>query len=145
MFAVDTNVLVYAHFDLYPQHQRARRFVEVHLLGDDDWCMGWQVYYEYLRIVTHPKIHKAPLTLAQAIGDLDVYVRSPRCQMLSHTPQHRQILEAVTRRVEAVSGNLVHDCHYAALLHEHGIQTIYTADADFRRFDFLEVIDPTAA
>jgi predicted nucleic acid-binding protein len=45
--------------------------------------------------------------------------------------------------VPATAGNLVHDCHYAALLREHGIKRLYTADADFKRFDFLDVVDPT--
>ena len=44
----------------------------------------------------------------------------------------------------AIAGNLVNDCHYAALLREHGIKTIYSADRDLRRFEFLEVLDPTS-
>jgi predicted nucleic acid-binding protein len=30
----------------------------------------------------------------------------------------------------------------AILMREHGISTIYTRDADFRRFPFLQVVDP---
>ena len=39
---------------------------------------------------------------------------------------------------------LVHDFHTAVLMREHGVATIYTRDVDFRRFGFLEVIDPLA-
>ena len=39
-------------------------------------------------------------------------------------------------------GNLVPDTHLAALLRQHGVATLYTRDRDFRRFDFLSVIDP---
>ena len=34
------------------------------------------------------------------------------------------------------------DAHVAALMFEHGIGTIYTHDADFKRFHGIEVVDP---
>lgn len=143
MFAVDTNIFVYAHFDEYPRHRKARRFCEREILGGSDFCLGWQVVYEYLRIATHPRVHRRPLTLAEALADLAHYLASDRCHVLAHTPQHLRILEDVAARMPNAAGNLVHDCHYAALLREHGVKVLYTADQDFRRFDFLEVIDPT--
>lgn len=143
MFALDTNILVYAHFDAYPQHVKARCFCQEEVLGGGDFCMGWQVFYEYLRIVTHPRIHRRPLTLAEATADLEPYVAHPRCHMLEHTRQHLQIFSALAAQQPTLAGNLVHDCHYAALLREHGVKRVYSADADFRRFGFLEVVDPT--
>ncbi len=44
-----------------------------------------------------------------------------------------------------VRGNLVPDAHLAALLKQHGVRTLHTRDADFRKFPFLEVRDPFAA
>lgn len=41
-----------------------------------------------------------------------------------------------------VRGNLVPDAHLAALLRQRGVPRLYTIDRDFRKFDFLEVIDP---
>ncbi len=144
MFAVDTNIFVYAHFDQYEQHERARAFCAEELLGGADWCVGWQIFYEYLRITTHPRIHTRPLSLAEAVSDLEPYLHLDGCHVLEHTPQHLAIFETVAAEAPGATGNLVHDCHYAALLREHGIKMLYTADMDFRRFDFLEVIDPTA-
>jgi predicted nucleic acid-binding protein len=37
----------------------------------------------------------------------------------------------------------VPDAYLAALLKQNGVTRLYTADRDFRRFDFLKVIDPT--
>ncbi len=144
MFAVDTNIFVYAHFDQYQQHGRARRFCRSELLGEAEFCIGWQVVYEYIRIATHPRVHRHPLAIAEALADMEPYLASDRCHVLVHTPQHGRILEDVAARLPAAAGNLVHDCHYAALLREHGIKVIYTADNDFRRFGFLEVVDPTS-
>jgi len=36
----------------------------------------------------------------------------------------------------------VPDAHLAALLRQHGARTLYSADADLRRFRFLDVRDP---
>lgn len=144
MFAVDTNILVYAHFERYPQHTRARSFCEDELLGGNDFCLGWQVVYEYLRIVTHPKVHEKPLTAREALADLEPYLSSIHCHVLTHTPRHQEALSAVLASVPTIAGNLVHDCHYAALLTEHGVRRIYSADADFRKFPGLDVVDPTA-
>ena len=30
------------------------------------------------------------------------------------------------------------------ILRQHGVRRLYTADADFRKFDFLEVVNPLA-
>lgn len=40
------------------------------------------------------------------------------------------------------TGNLVHDAHIAAVLLEHGIREVWTADRDFARFPGLKVHDP---
>jgi len=39
---------------------------------------------------------------------------------------------------------LVPDAHLAALLKQHGVRVLYTRDADFRKFPFLDVRDPFA-
>jgi predicted nucleic acid-binding protein len=39
-------------------------------------------------------------------------------------------------------GNLVPDAHIATILRQHGVTRIYTADTDFLKFRFLEVINP---
>jgi hypothetical protein len=44
-----------------------------------------------------------------------------------------------------VRGNLVPDAHLAALLKQHGIRRLYTNDADFRKFPFLDVRSPFGA
>jgi hypothetical protein len=143
VFAVDTNIFLYAHFDLFPQHSKAREFCARLLAAGDDWCIGWQVVYEYFRITTHPAILKQPLSLAQAVADLEPYLRAESGHILTHTHQHRPVLEAVAKTVPTARGNFIHDVHYAALLQEHGVSRIYTADSDFTKFPFLEVIDPT--
>lgn len=143
--ALDTNLLLYAHIGQFPQHAAARRFLESVLENDSPYCLSWQVYYEYIRVVSHPKVLKTPLSVQQAINDLKPYVADPRCQILVETEGHTAVFEALMRRLPSSKGNFIHDCHYAALLKEHGVTRIATADMDFRKFDFLEVVDPLAS
>ena len=42
----------------------------------------------------------------------------------------------------SVRGNAVPDAHVATLLRQHGVNRVYSTDADFRKFSFLEVINP---
>lgn len=69
---------------------------------------------------------------------------------LTSLPRARVVTETVTfgddyretGEETTVAGNLVPDAHVATILHEHGVRRIYTADTDFRKFEFLEVINP---
>jgi predicted nucleic acid-binding protein len=41
-----------------------------------------------------------------------------------------------------VRGNDVPDAHLAALLRQHDVPTLCTNDRDFRKYPFLEVVNP---
>ena len=43
-----------------------------------------------------------------------------------------------------IYGNLVPDAHIATILRQHGVRRFYTADTDFKKFDFIEVVNPLA-
>lgn len=141
-FAIDTNILVYAHFEDFPEHRVVRDFLHRHLKEGTLYYVGWQVYYEYIRLTTHPQVLRTPLTASKAAADLDSYWQSPRCQVLVETVDHLDHVNKLFKNIPSAKGNFIHDCHYAALLQEHGIKTIVTLDSDFKKFDFLKVINP---
>jgi uncharacterized protein len=62
--------------------------------------------------------------------------------VLAHTPRHAEIAAEVFRELPQPRGTVVHGAHIAILVREHGLRRIYPRDADFRRFPFLEVVDP---
>jgi uncharacterized protein len=41
-----------------------------------------------------------------------------------------------------VRGNLVLDAHLVALMHQHGVSTMWSRDRDLRKFDGITVRDP---
>ena len=142
MFAVDTNILVYAADERAPEHQRCRALLEGFRRQTLPWYLTWNVLYEFLRVVTHPRVFRSPWDATRALGFLTVLRASPTLEILSASPKHPDLLEHTLTELPDLRGNLIHDLHTAVLLREHGVRRLYTRDTDFHRFPFLEVVDP---
>lgn len=133
MKAVDTNVLVYAEIISSSHHRTARRLLTDLAEGSAPWAIPWPCLYEFLRVVTHPRVFAPPVPLAIALHDLDQILSSSTLVLLSETERHGEVMNALIRDA-AVTGNLIHDAHIAALCVEHGISELITGDGDFSRF-----------
>jgi hypothetical protein len=145
VFVVDTNVLVYAADEDAPTHARCRAALEEWRAKPSAWYATWSIFYEFLRITTHPRVLRRPWSAGQAWAFLDAVLASPALGILTETDRHAAVAEQVVRELPHLSGNLLHDAHTAVLMREHGIRRIYTRDTDFHRFPFLEVVDPVQA
>ena len=143
MKAIDTNILVYAEMIGTPQHERARSIVRDLAEGAQPWAIAWPCIYEFLRVVTHPRVFHPPIPLDRARSDLSSLLASPSLMLLAETDRHPDILDDVLRD-SGVTGNLLHDAHIVALCLEHGVSEIITGDRDFRRFTGIRVTDPFA-
>jgi toxin-antitoxin system PIN domain toxin len=95
----------------------------------------------YLRIATHTGIFTSPLSPHDAVANIDALLALPHVRPLGEDEGFWETYRAVGQGVP-LRGNAVPDAHLAALLRQHGVSTLYTNDADFRRFDFLRVINP---
>lgn len=73
--------------------------------------------------------------------NVDSLLRLPHVRVLSEEEGFWRIYREVANAFP-VRGNLVPDAHLAALLRQHGVRTLYTNDSDFRRFSFLQVLNP---
>jgi len=145
VFVVDTNVLVYAADVRAPEHARCRALLERWRAQPGAWYLTWGNCYEFLRVVTHPRVLRHPWT-SQAAGEfLAVLRQSPGLSMLTPTDRHAAVLAAVIAEVPMIAGNLWHDAETAVLMREHGIRRICTRDTDFARFPFVEIVDPLTA
>lgn len=139
---VDTNILLYAIDKDSPRYSKACAFLEERRFGDG-FCVTWSVLYEFLRVATHPKVFRSPLSPADAQSFIDVLIRDPRVDVLLETPGHERFLAQILEDAPPLRGNIWHDTHIAALMLEHGIKNIATADRHFRLFPFLRASDPT--
>jgi toxin-antitoxin system PIN domain toxin len=142
VLVVDTNVLVYAADADAPEHGRCRSALEGWRLGRTPWYLTWGIVYEFLRVVTHPRVLRRPVEAADALSFLNAVLASPSVNILTETARHLEVLTEINDEVALLAGNLYHDAHTAALMREHGIHSIVTRDTDFHRFGFLEVLDP---
>lgn len=144
MIALDTNILVYARREEAPHHAAARALLERLAEGAEPWALPWPCVYEYLRVVTHPRVFDPPTRLEDALLDLESLLSSPSLLLLGEGPAHRAHMARAVREA-AASGNLAHDAHIAALVVEHGVSELLTVDRDFARFPGVRTRDPFAA
>jgi hypothetical protein len=141
MIAVDTNILVYARRSETPHHPAARTLLRRLAEGAEPWALPWPCVYEFLRVVTHPRIFDPPTDLDRALEDLDSLFASPSLALLGEGPAHPAHLRRMVSEARA-GGNLAHDAHIAALLVEHGVQELWTTDRDFARFPGIHARNP---
>ncbi|MGH7311799.1 MAG: TA system VapC family ribonuclease toxin [Candidatus Rokuibacteriota bacterium] len=141
MRAVDTNVLIYAEMTTSRHHVAAPDLLRELAEDPRPWAIPWPCIYEFLRVVTHPRVYHPPAPLPLALADLRTILASPSLVLLSETPRHTDVMAGVLN-ASGVAGNLVHDAHIAALCLEHGVSELLTGDRDFSRFPGLRVGHP---
>ena len=56
MQAIDTNVLVYGEITSSQHHRQARQLLTQLAEGAVPWALPWPCIYEFLRVVTHPRV-----------------------------------------------------------------------------------------
>lgn len=143
MKAIDTNVLIYAEVVSSRHHQKARKLLDELAEGALPWATPWPCLYEFLRVVTHPRVYHPPAPINLVLADLKTILDSPSLVLLSETPRHFEVMETLIKE-SGVTGNLIHDAHIAALCLEHGVTELVTGDRDFSRFPGLNISDPFA-
>ena len=141
MRAVDTNILVYCEIRASMLHATACQLLAELAQGTLPWAIPWPCVYEFLRVVTHPRVFHPPVPLRLAMRDLQRILSAPSLVMLHETPGHAEIMSRIVEESGA-TGNLIHDAHIAALCIEHGVSELITGDRDFARFPWLAVHNP---
>jgi toxin-antitoxin system PIN domain toxin len=145
VFVVDTNVLVYAADESAVEHKRCRSLLESWRQSNAAWYLTWGISYEFLRIVTHPRVLRKPWTSGNALRFLSALREAPSLAFLIPTERHALVLADVISEIPDLAGNIVHDTHTAVLMREHGIRRICTRDTDSHRFPFVEPVDPLSS
>jgi toxin-antitoxin system PIN domain toxin len=142
LFVVDTSLLIYAAVQESRPHPQARRLVSEWCSSAEPWLITWSIAYEFFRVVTHRSALLHPLSFPDAWEFIESLRLSPSFGILVETDHHAEVVRDLTREYPHMSGNPMHDLHIAALMREHGVVEIRTADTDFHQFKFLRVINP---
>jgi toxin-antitoxin system PIN domain toxin len=140
-YSVDVNVLLYASDQANPRYEKAIHFLQDRASDPELFCIAWSTVMAYMRISTHPSIFSHPLSPEEALGNVENLLDLPRVRVLSEADDFLAMYCKVVSEFP-VRGNLVPDAHLAAMLLQHGVRKIYTADSDFKKFEFLEVENP---
>lgn len=144
MFAIDTNLLVYAHNIDSEFNEKATTFLEEVLNfrdenGDLDVCLPSQVITEFVNVITRNSLAK-PLSLNEAIEAIEDYLAvgvKIIHQQETQIETFLELLGSLTTRKK------IFDVALSATLKDNNITGLYTVnDGDFIEFEFLEVRNP---
>jgi uncharacterized protein len=142
MILIDANLLLYAHNRGVPQHNAAREWFADVLSGDDDVALPWAVIHTFLRLSTAGSAFAKPLTMEEALFIVDHWLATACVNVVEAGPRYWATLRRLCINSH-VRGKLLSDAHLAALAIEHAA-TMYTTDADFKRFAGLRIVNPIA-
>ncbi len=140
MILVDANLLVYAHVRGFPQHGRARDWLDDQLTGTARVGLPWPSLLAFVRLVSNPRVFERPEPIADAWRQVEEWLSAGSAWIPTPTSRHREVLAPLL--VESADrSNLVPDAHLAALAIEHGL-ALASTDGDFARFASLRWVNP---
>ena len=144
MRLLDANILMYASFDVYPQHETTRLWLDERL-NDAGVPLGipWESLLAFVRLASNPRVRTPALRVSEAWAQVEFWLSAPCVWIPEPTKNHRNILETLLR-IPDMTSKLVADAHLATLAIEHGL-TLVSADMDFKRFPGLRFENPTVA
>jgi toxin-antitoxin system PIN domain toxin len=140
---VDANVLLYAYNTGSPQHDRCRAWLDDALTGTVPVALSWFVILAFVRLSTHARVFREPLTMSEAVAIVSKWMSVPSVVVIDPGERYWQILRELMAEAR-VAGPLVSDAALAALALEHGA-SVCTTDRDFKRFEGLRLVDPLDA
>ena len=140
-YSIDADILLYdrnqedSHFD------SASRFISKRTNDPDLLCMTWPSIMAYQRNATHESIFENPLSPEIAWSNVVNLLNRPRATLIQEREGFAGAFETTPSALK-VRGNSGPDAPIATILQQNGVNRIYTVDSDFRKFEFLEVINP---
>jgi toxin-antitoxin system PIN domain toxin len=141
VIAVDTNILVYAHREDSPWHERAADRLRALAEGRAAWAIPWPCVHEFLAIVTHPRVYVPATPLSKALEQVGAWLESPSLALLAEGPGYWPRFDELAASGR-IAGPQVHDARVAALCLFHGIRELWSADRDFGRYSSLVTRNP---
>ncbi|WP_102143305.1 TA system VapC family ribonuclease toxin [Mycobacterium hubeiense] len=137
---IDANVLLYAVDTDSPFHEPAHAWLESTLNGNRRVGIPWSSLTAFVRIATHPRALREPMTAHEAWSFVDDWLDAPTTWIPQPGRAHREVLGRLVRDLD-LRANLVSDAVLAALCIEHGLVMV-SADSDFARFTEISWLNP---
>jgi hypothetical protein len=141
MLLPDVNVLIYAHREDAPEHDRYAAWLRELTASDEPFALSDVVLASLLRIVTNPRIFDPPTPMERALAFCQRLVDWPRASLIAPSRRHWDVFVNLCTDIR---GPLGADAYIAALAIEHGCELV-TTDGDFARFPGLRWRHPLGA
>ena len=142
MRLVDANILVYAFTTSFPQHERARAWLDGKLNDGVPLGLPWPSLLAFVRLTSNQRLFDRPVSVATAWRQVEEGLACESAWVPQPTPRHQGILGELLIAT-GVRSEHVPDAHLAALALEHGLAVV-SADTDFSRFPGLRLENPVA-
>lgn len=139
MIGLDTNVLIDYLVADQPEHARVRAWMRANTeqLATTSINVG-----EVLRLLTHPRVFRKPLTLRAALRVFEELCAAQELRCLAEADDWPARLSPVAASQPSIRGNEIFDARIALTLAYHGVRKLLTRDSDFAKYEFLEVVRP---
>jgi uncharacterized protein len=143
VIALDTNLLVYAHRQGAPEHDKACAAILRALDDPRGWGICLPTIVEFWSIVTHPKIPGGPSSAAVVTHFFHYLISEGRGAIWTPGPGFGQRLMrwAASSKVRS---KRIFDLQIAVIAFEQGAREIWTHDQNFATIPSVKVYDPIA-
>lgn len=141
MDLLDANILVGAFRPDDPDHETLKEWLEVRLSNGFAVMFPPLVEVAFLRIVTHPRIFRAPSPLTEAVGFLQTLQQSGLVREVPWTQRIRTRWHDLCQNLD-LRGDDVNDAYLAAIAFETRCRLV-SRDRGFSRFRSLEWWNPS--
>jgi hypothetical protein len=140
VIVVDANLLIYSYDTRSPYYSKSHAWIETVFSGTEQVGLPWQSISAFLRVLTNRRLPGRGVTLDQAVGTVDDWLKEPNVRIMVPGDGYWSVLRRMIVDGQA-SGPLVSDAEIAAVTIEYG-GVLYTADRDFARFPGLRSVNP---
>jgi toxin-antitoxin system PIN domain toxin len=137
---VDANILLFAVDQQSPFHDAAASWLTARLNGRTRIALPWQSLDAFIRISTHPRAVREPLSPRAAWSFVTDWLAAEVAWTPLPTAAHATVLGDLITTYN-LAGNLIPDASLAALAIEHGLE-VASADSDFARFREIRWLNP---
>jgi uncharacterized protein len=123
MIVPDVNLLLYAHFTAFPEHDAARRWWEAAVTEEREVGLVAPAIYGFIRIATNRRVFARPMSVSDAVARVEEWLELPTTRLLSPGPRHFEIAFRLLLEV-GVAANLTTDVQIAALALENKAEVV---------------------
>lgn len=143
MILLDTNLLVYAFIESFPQHSSTKKWLEQQLSSMDRVALPWAALLGFIRVCSNKKIFANPASIQACWAQVSTWLDHTTTWIPLPKETHQDLMGELLGQIGNKAG-MVPDAHLAALAIDHEL-TLCSADRGFRRFQELQWHNPLAA